>query len=414
VLKRSAVITGLGIVSPIGIGTEDFWASACAGRSGIGYPTLFDASKLPRECQMVGEVSQFDPRRWMPGHVGRTAGRFSQFAVAAAAMARDDARLRSANITAERLFVSIGTSMGGLVDVSNPNFHSFIRGEPMAPWTALEYPGHAATSHVAISGKGRGQIASFSAACVAGLDAIAWAAERVVRGDATAVIAGGTEAPLSEASLEAFRALGALSKWMGPPSEASRPFDRMRSGLVLAEGAGIVVVEDEANARARGASVYARILGCGSVTEGAHMRELDGSGQSVARSIQLALEAAGLHPESIDYVSAHGNSLPDYDSAETAGLKLVLGRRAESVPVSSIKSMCGQALAASGAMQAVATCLAIRHKIIPPTINYQFPDPACDLDYVPNVARKARVLTAVLHAQSIGGSHTSLVLASPD
>jgi 3-oxoacyl-[acyl-carrier-protein] synthase II len=414
VLKRSAVITGLGIVSPIGIGTEDFWASACAGRSGIGHPTLFDASKLSRECQIVGEVSEFDPRKWMSGHAGRIAGRFSQFAVAAAAMARDDARLSSANITAERLFVSIGTSMGGLVDVSNPNFHAFIRGEPMAPWTALEYPGHAATSHVAISGKGRGQIASFAAACVAGLDAIAWAAERVIRGDATAVIAGATEAPLSEASLEAFRALGALSKWMGPPSEASRPFDRMRSGLVLAEGAGIVVVEDEACARARGADIYARILGSGSVTEGAHMRELDGSGRSVARSIQLALDASGIHPAAIDYVSAHGNSLPDYDSAETAGLKLVFGHRAESVPVSSIKSMCGQALAASGAMQTVATCLAIRHKTIPPTINYQFPDPSCDLDYVPNVARKARVRTAVLHAQSIGGSHTSLVLESPD
>lgn len=411
-MRRSAVITGLGIVSPIGIGINQFWASACAGRSGIGYPTLFDASKLPRECQIVGEVRDFDAKKWMPSTTVRTAGRFSQLAIAAATMAREDAILSSSRIPSERLFVSIGTSMGGLVDVSNPNFHAFLRGDAMAPWTALEFPGHAATSHVAISGKSRGQTASFAAACVAGLDAIAWGAERIIRGDATAVIAGGAEAPLSPASLEAFRSLGALSKWQGPPSEASRPFDLLRSGLVLAEGAGIVVIEEERHALARGARIYARILASASVTEGAHLRELDGSGTSVARSIRAAMDQAGLHPADVDYVSAHGNSLPDYDSAETAGLKLALGRQAHTVPVSSIKSMCGQALAASGAMQVVAACLAIKHNTITPTINYHVPDPLCDLDYVPNSARKARIRTVVIHAQSIGGSHTSLIVGS--
>jgi 3-oxoacyl-[acyl-carrier-protein] synthase II len=407
-MRRQAVITGLGIVSPIGIGVQRFWDAALAGRSGIGSPTLFDASKLPRECQIVGEVKDFNVRDWMPGAAGKMAGRFSQFAVAAAKMAREDSGLDQASIPADRIQVAIGCSMSGLIEAQHT-----LKGDVMPPWIVLEYPAHAAASHIAIGTTGRGQVTCFASACVAGLDAVAWAAEKIERGEATAVLAGGTETPLSEANLEAFKALGALSRWQGPPSEASRPFDRLRSGLVLAEGAAVIVVEEEEHAVARGARIYARVAGTASITEAHDMRQVDSRGEPVSLVVTAALKRARLSPIDIDYVCAHGNSLVDYDVSETAGLKRVLGQQAGCVPVSSIKSMCGQALAASGAMQVVATCLALRDSIVPPTINYTHPDPECDLDYVPNRARKVRVDTALIHAQSIGGSHSAILLQTP-
>ncbi|HEX9382367.1 MAG TPA: beta-ketoacyl-[acyl-carrier-protein] synthase family protein [Gemmatimonadaceae bacterium] len=412
-MKHQPVITGLGIVSPIGIGVEKFWEAALAGRSGIGRPTLFDGSKLPPECRIVGEVRDFNPRLWMPAPTVKVAGRFSQFAVAAAKMALQDTRLDQTRKDTGSFVVSVGSSMSGLVDVEHSNFLAFLRDDAMRPWAALEYPVHAATSHVAIAIGARGQIASPATACVAGLDAIAWAADKVARAQAPAGLAGATETPLAGASMEAFRALGALATWPGRPHEASRPFDKLRCGLVLAEGAAMVLIEDEEVARARGAFVYARVLGFASITESAHMRNVDATGESAARAMTMAIDSAGLSRRDIDYICAHGNSLVDYDAAETAGIKLALEDRAWSVPISSIKSMCGQALAASSAMQVVASCLAIRDNVLPPTINYSVPDPACDLDYVPNSARPARVRTVLIHAQSIGGSHAAMILGAP-
>jgi len=409
-MKRQAVITGLGIVSPIGVGVENFWASARAGRSGIGTPTLFDASKLPVECQIVGEVLDFDAKRWMPGAAGRMAGRFSQFAVAAAKMARDDAGLDTAQIPPERIKVSIGTSMNGLTDVHQPNFETFLDRGFVSPWACLEYPAHAATSHVAIDGHARGQATTFATACAAGLDAIAWAAQQIERGSATAVIAGAAETPLSGCTVMALHAVGVLPKWQGPPEEASRPFDRLRDGLVIAEGAAIVIVEEAEHAQARGAHLYARIGGSGNATEGAHLRKVDQTGTVGGEAMQLALVGARMDSREIDYVAAHGNSMQDYDSAETAAIKHTLGKHAWNVPISSLKSMCGQALAASSAMQVVAACLTLRDQIVAPTINYSIPDPACDLDYVPNIARPARVRSVLIHAHSLGGLHSAMVL----
>src|SRR5439155_338062 len=289
-MKRQPVITGLGIVSPIGVGVEKFWAAACAGQSGVGAPTLFDASKLHAQCRVVGEVRDFDPRKWMPGHAYRMAGRFSQFAVATATMARSDSRIQDTEIPTERFKVAIGTSMNGLTDVHQPNFQGFINGRDIQSWASIEFPAHAATNHVATSSGVHGQTMTFATACIAGLEAIAHA-----------------------------------------------------------------MIE--------------------------------------------ALTNSGLGPTDIDYICAHGNSMVDYDAAETAGIKRTFGSRAWSIPISSLKSMCGQALAASSAIQLVAACLVIRHGIVPPTINYQFPDPECDLDYVPNVARKVRVRNVLVHAQ---------------
>lgn len=413
-MKRQAVITGLGIVSPIGTGVAKFWQSALAGRSGIGRPTLFDASKLPPECQIVGEVRDFNYRDWMPGQSGRMAGRFSQFAVAAAKMALEDSAIEEAGIPTEQIKVAIGTSMNGTVDIQQPTFESFLNGGDVWPWTCLEFPAHAATSHVAIAASIRGQTASFATACAAGLDAIGWAADEIRSGAARAAIAGASETPLSPYSLSAFRSVGVLSKWPGPPAQASRPFDQRRDGLVLAEGAAVVVIEEEEHARSRGAHIYARLLGFGSITEGAHLRKVDPSGEPAARAMSLALRRSDRSPADIDYICAHGNSMIDYDASETAGIKAVFGRRAWNIPVSSLKSMCGQALAAASAMQLIPSCLALRDQIVPPTINYETRDPACDLDYVPNVSRRCRVRAVLIHAHSMGGTHAAMVLGAAD
>jgi 3-oxoacyl-[acyl-carrier-protein] synthase II len=362
---------------------------------------------------MVGEVKKFEVKHWMPGATGRMAGRFSQFAVAAAQMARDDAKLATARIPAERIKVSIGTSMSGQSDLGESTFRSFIQGDLVLPWTTNEYPAHAATSHVAIAAGARGCAVTFATACAAGLDTIAWASDQIASGSATAVIAGATETPLSEYSLTLFKSVGVLSRWQGRPEEASRPFDKWRTGLVLAEGAAVVIIEEEEQALRRGVQPYARILGSASLTEGAHLRKVDETGNTASQTLSAALYRAGLMASDVDYICAHGNSMPDYDAAETAGIKKTFGRHAWNIPVSSLKSMCGQALAASSAMQVVASCLTLRHQAIAPTINYSIPDPACDLDYVPNQSRRARVRNVLVHAHSLGGSHVAMVLGLP-
>jgi 3-oxoacyl-[acyl-carrier-protein] synthase II len=411
-LSSEAVITGLGVVSPIGIGVEAFWESACLGRSGLGRPS-FPVPALPEECRVVGEVRDFLPRQWIPLQTARTASRFSQFAVAAADMACVDAGIPRSGprpFAPEALKVSIGTCMDGQADVGETSHTAFIHGEPLKPFTVLEYPAHASSSHVAIAMGAQGQAVTFATACAAGLDAIAWGAEEVRSRRAQAVLAGGSESPLSAYSLELFHSVGVLASWPGDPKEASRPFDRLRSGLVLAEGAAVMLVEDRESALRRGVKPYARVLGYGSANEGLHLRKVDRRGEAVARAITAALRHARLAPGDIDYICAHGNSMPDYDTAETAGIKQALGRRAWNVAVSSIKATCGQALAASSAIQVVAACLALRHGVIPPTANYQYPDPTCDLDYVSDGARRARVRTVLIHAHSLGGAHVALIL----
>jgi 3-oxoacyl-[acyl-carrier-protein] synthase II len=409
-VERRAVITGLGIISPIGTGVERFWAAARSGRSGIGNLTRFDGSTLPHECRVVGEVSDFNPELWVPERTRKTAARFTQFGLACAKMAIADSRLDLAEIGSDRIHVAIGSSVNGLVDIAEPNYLSFLSGKEIAPSMVLEYPGHSATSQIAMLTGARGRMNTVATACAAGLDAIGWAADQVETGAATVVIAGGTETPLSLYALTAFHAVGVLCKWSGPPAEASRPFDKLRNGMVLAEGAAVVVVEEEEHALERQARIYASIIGFANCSEGIHLRKIDESGVSDARVMSQALKRASRGPQEVDYIAAHGNSMIDYDAAETAGIKQAFGRYAWNVPVSSLKSMVGQALGASGAMQVVAACLSLRDNIMPPTINYAVADPACDLDYVPNVARYGRVRTVLIHARSMGGSQTAMVL----
>jgi 3-oxoacyl-[acyl-carrier-protein] synthase II len=410
--SRQAVITGLGIVSPIGIGTETFWANAIAGKPGVGHATLFDTSNLPRPCQVVGEVKDFDTKDWIGGIAGRMAARFSQFAVAASKMAVREGGLDEDRIPSKQVKVSFGSSMNGVVDINEPTFSAFQRGEKIVPWALLEFPVHAATSHVSAEAGALGHPTSFATACCAGLDAVGWAADQVVLGKATAAIAGATDTPLSPYVLNIFHAANTLATWEGPPEQASRPFDRRRSGLVLAEGAAAITIEEEASASMHGLPMYARILGFGTASEGGELRTVDESGQAAAAAMSMAIHNAGLAPGDIDYVCAHGNSMVNYDLAETAAIKLAFGRQAYNLAISSIKSFCGHALGAAAAMQIVATCLVLRHGIVPPTINLNDPDPQCDLDYVPNVARRARVRHALVHSHSIGGTHMVLILGA--
>ncbi len=304
--------------------------------------------------------------------------------------------------------------MSGTTDVGELTHAAYLRGQAIPPWSVLACPAHSVTSHVAIMVGARGQTNTLATACAAGLDAIGWASHAIESGRATLVLAGGTDAPLSPYSLKLFQAAGVLSKWSGPPAQASRPFDRLRSGLVLAEGAALLLIENEDHARSRGAPIYAAIRGFSSLTEGTHLRKVDISGASDSRVLSDAITSAGLSPPDIDYISAHGNSMLDYDAAETAGIKQALRSHAWNIPVSSIKSMIGQMLGATGALQVVAACLSLRDQLIPPTINYEFPDPSCDLDYVPNIPRPARLRHVLVHAHGMGGSHSALVLAHPN
>jgi len=411
--RRHPVITGLGVLSPLGVGTASFWKGLVHGRSGIRRLTCFDAATVAPECRIGAEILDFRATDWMEARVARASGRFSQFAAASTRMALADSGLNTRALTASRTMVSFGTSMNGLVDVLLPELQRFLGGQGAAPWTAREYPGHMATTHAAREAGATGAWATMSTACAAGLDAIAWGAERIRDGSASVVVAGGTETPLSPITLEGFRLFGLLAKWDGNPSEASRPFDGLRSGLVVGEGAAAVIIEDERHARARGASLYARISASSSGAEGCATNQIEMSGECLARCITETLERCGRAAHDVDYICAHGNGIPSHDAAETAGIKRALGDHAYSVPVSSIKSMCGQAFAASSAMQVAATCLALRDGVVPPTINYTKPDPLCDLDYVPNAARTARIRTALVHARSIGGSHTTMLLEAP-
>jgi 3-oxoacyl-(acyl-carrier-protein) synthase len=410
--RRQAVITGLGVVSPLGIGILRFWKGLQQGRSAIAQLTGFDTSQVAAECRLGAEVVDFKASDWMDARVARSSGRFSQFAVACTRLALDDSGVEMETVPASRVMVSFGTSMNGLADVLLPQLKTYFNGGDAAPWTAREYPGHAATAHAAREAGAGGAWATLSTACAAGLDAISWGAQKIESGEASVVVAGGTETPLSPVTLEGFRIFGLLARWDQRPSEASRPFDRLRTGLVVGEGAAAVVLEEESQARSRGARIYARIAGSSSTAEALVTNQIEMSGESLARCIQETLARSEVGISELDYISAHGNAIPSHDIAETAGIKAALGKHAYSVPVSSIKSMCGQAFAASSAMQVVATCMAMRDGVLPPTINYSVADPLCDLDYVPNSSRPARVRTALIHARSIGGSHTTMLLAS--
>ena len=411
---RRVVITGIGVVAPNGIGKQAYWDSLVAGKSGVDWITEFDTDPYP--CKVAAKVQDFNASDFVNPRRAKQWGRFSQFAVAASRLALEDSKLRIEQESADRVQICIGNAMNGSGDVFDAARVGWdqqgLSGIPNL--SGIEFAAHAPSTHVSTELQIRGQALTIASACSTGLDVIQWAADRILAGRADVVFAGSTEAPLSEFCFATLCAFGSISTFNDPPLKASRPFDLRRSGLVLGEGSAIMVVEELQHALDRDAHIYAEVLGFGSGNEAGAESRRSASQLAVSQSITSGLAAAHLEPSQLDYVNAHGNAMPDYDRVDTQGLRASLGRSAYSIPVSSVKSMIGHAMGAAGALQVAATCLALSNSVIPPTINYQVPDPDCDLDYVPNVARVSRIRTALVNAHAIGGTYSALVLGVPD
>jgi 3-oxoacyl-[acyl-carrier-protein] synthase II len=407
------VITGLGVVAPTGVGKDTFWDGLEQGLSGIRPISLFDTSKFP--CHIGGEVAGFQPASFITKQDVKRLSRVSQFAVAAARMALHDSGLQMTAENAHRSGVCFGTS-AGKGEIFETDHLAFLERGPRGihPLSFVEFLPHGVSSHVAMELGTAGISGSIASGCTSGLDAVYWGYTQICLRRATVMVVGSAEALLNPFAFGAVCASGVLSKRNDPPQAASRPFDLHRDGIVLSEGAGAIILETLEQAQERNAIIYAEVLGFATAREGADLVRCDLSGSDMARVMEAALYNARLPKERIDYINAHGVGLPDYDLAETSAIKSVFGRQAYNIPVSSIKSMIGQPFAAGGSLQIVASCLTLQHGVIPPTINYDTPDPDCDLDYVPNQARKARARTILVHAHGTGGTDSALVLGRLD
>ncbi|HUY77862.1 MAG TPA: beta-ketoacyl-ACP synthase II, partial [Ktedonobacterales bacterium] len=384
------------------------WRNLCDGQSGAGPITLFDASA--HEVRIAAEVKDFDPTTVMDRREARRNARFTHFAMAAAQQAVTDAGLDIAPIR-DDVGVLIGSGSGAL-DVLQEQFKIlFDRGpDRISPFFIPMMPADMAAGTVSRLLDARGPNFATVSACATGANAIGEAVEIIKRGDATAMIAGGTEAGVVSISMAAFATMHALSQRNDDPTHASRPFDAQRDGFLMGEGAGVVVLEDMETARARGAHIYAEVVGYATTSDAHHVTAPAPGGAGLARCIAKALKKAEIAPDQVEYVNAHGTATPPNDREETAALKTVFGDHAYKLAVSSTKSMTGHMVGAAGGVEAIFTALALRDGILPPTINYEFPDPDCDLDYVPNVARKAPIQIAISNSMGFGGHNAVLVL----
>jgi 3-oxoacyl-[acyl-carrier-protein] synthase II len=406
---RRAVITGMGAITPLGSSVGKFWQGCVQGRSGIDWIRLGDPHAYP--VKIDGEVRDFDPLRFMDRREARRMARFAQFAVACAAEAIDDARLRLEDEDPARVGVLLGTGYLSLWE--NEDAVKALMGPGIRrvdPRLASRVMSNMAATQVARTFGAKGYNNTVATACAAGTQAIGGALDLIRLGRADVVIAGGTEANLSEVGLAGFVAMRALSTHTDDPKRASRPFDADRDGFVCSEGAAALIVESLAHARQRGARVYAELAGYGASADAHHIVQPADAGEGAQRAMRLALQDAGISREEVDYINAHGTSTQTNDAVETTAIKAVFGEHAYRLPVSSTKSMIGHALGAAGAIESVACLKAIETSILPPTINYERPDPACDLDYVPNEARRVDDLRVVLkNSFGFGGQNACLV-----
>ena len=405
---RRVAITGFGAITPLGNDTETFWRALLAGQSGIGPITQFDASK--HSVRIAGEVKGFDPTEVMDHKSARRSGRFAQFAVAASKQALLSARIELTESLAEEMGV-IMASTGGVFEMGRQLTIVDERGPGRVdPLIIPRWGPHMAAGRVGRTLGLRGPSTSVNSACASATDALGHAFNMIRTGSADILLAGGTEAIINAVAVATMGLMGALSKdYNDTPQKASRPFDAKRDGFVLGEGSGVLVLESEEHANARGATIYAEYIGHGWSFDALDDAAPDDVGQSLA--MKRAIKSAGIAPDEISWLNAHGTSTPYNDRTETRAIKLALGDDAAyRVPVSSMKSMTGHSAAAAGGIEAVASVLAIRDRIIPPTINYEFPDPDCDLDYVPNAARKAQVDTVLSNSFGMGGQNATLIL----
>ena len=406
-------ITGMGAMTPLGETVAEYWSALLAGRSGIGAMTLCDPSEYP--SRISGEVSGFDPGDYMDRREHRRMARFSQMAVAAAAAAIEDAGLNLSEEDADRIGVVMGNGNGGFPTTEDNARVLFRRGGMrMSPFfIPMILPNMAAANVSRIYGL-RGYTSTVITACAAGTQGIGEAAAALQRGAADVILAGGCEAGISQLGLGGFNVIKALSRQNDEPQRASRPFDANRDGFVPAEGAAILVLESLEHAIDRGANILAEVIGYGVSSDAFHAVQPDEDGSGAARAMRWAIEDAGLTPADIDYINAHGTSTPKNDYVETLAIKKAFGDRAADVPISSTKSMIGHALGGAGALEAVACVKTIQDGAIHPTTNYEFPDPDCDLDYVPNQARKADVSTVLSNSFGFGGQNACVVFGRFD
>jgi 3-oxoacyl-[acyl-carrier-protein] synthase II len=408
-MERRVVITGLGMVSPLGIGTEENWKALLEGRSGIGPITRFDASDYP--CRIAGELKGFNPEDWVPKKDVKKMDLFILYAMAASEIALRDAAFQVSPAEAERVGVYIGSGIGGLPSIERQHA-TLLREGPrrVSPFFIVGLIVNMASGQVSIRHGAKGPNQAACTACATGTHAIGDAFEIIKRNDADVMIAGGCEGVIAPLCVGGFSAMRALSTRNDDPQRASRPFDKERDGFVIGEGAGIVILEELGHAVRRGARIYAEVAGYGVSGDAFHVSAPSEDGDGPIRVMRRALEDAGIDPSEIDYVNAHGTSTPQGDVVETRAIKAVFGEGARRVAVSSTKSMTGHLLGGAGGLETAIVALAVHHGVAPPTTNYSTPDPDCDLDYVPNEARSITIRYALNNSFGFGGTNAALVL----
>jgi len=406
-LRRRVVVTGMGMVSPLAIGVEETWQALIQGKSGVARITKFDPTGF--DTQIAAEVKDFAPENFMDKKDIRRMDIFIQYAVAAATLALEDAQLKITPVNADRVGVVVGAGLGGLTTLEA--FHKVLLEKGpgrISPFFIPMLIVNEAPGQISMRFGAKGPNTSVVTACATGNHNIGDAWRIIQRGDADAVIAGGVEATITPLAVAGFNAMKALSTRNDEPEKASRPFDKDRDGFVMGEGSGIIILEELQQALDRGAKIYAEIIGYGLTGDAYHITAPAPEGEGAARCIAMALKSAGIEPEEVDYINAHGTSTDYNDLYETMAIKTVFQEHAKKLAVSSTKSMIGHLLGGAGGVEAIFTVLTICRGIIPPTINYQTPDPGCDLDYVPNVARKASVRVALSNSFGFGGTNAVL------
>lgn len=402
------VVTGMGALTPAGNDVPTTWQSLNAGRSGIARITFFDPSNLA--TQFAGEVKGFDPKNHFDAKEARRLERFVQFAVVATREAIADAHLEINEQNTANIAVVIGSGIGGALSVAEQAKILETRGpRRVSPFFVPMILVDTAAGQVAIEFGIKGPNMAVVSACATGGNAIGEAAEMIRRHDVDVVICGGTEACLHPLAFAGFNVMGALSTHNDEPAKACRPFDARRDGFVLSEGAGVLVLENEEHARARGAKIYGQVIGYGTSADANHLAAPDAEGEGIGRSMEWALQRAKVEPKEVDYINAHGTGTKLNDVIETNAIKQVFGEDAYNIPVSSTKSMIGHALGGAGAIESIICLKALQENILPPTINYTTPDPACDLDYVPNTARQKEIHIAMSNSIGLGGHNSTVI-----
>jgi 3-oxoacyl-[acyl-carrier-protein] synthase II len=410
-LKRRVVVTGLGLVLPNGIGVEEAWRNTCEGKSGIGRITRFDTSEF--ETKIAGELKGFNPEDYVEKKEIRRMDLFIQYAIAASKMAVEDSGLEIDETISDRVGVIIGTGLGGLPTIEEYHKVLLEKGpKKITPFFIPKLIANMAAGHVAMHFNARGPNSCVVTACATGAHCIGDAFRAIQYGDADAIITGGTEANITPLCLGGFSVMKAISTRNDDPEKACRPFDRDRDGFIISEGAGVLILEELDFALRRGARIYAEIIGYGMNGDAYHITAPPPCGEGANKCMSFALADAGVSPDQIDYINAHGTSTPLNDLAETIAIKTVFSEHAHKIPVSATKSMTGHLLGAAGSTEAVFTVLTLRDGIIPPTINLENPDPQCDLDYVPNESREKDVNIAMSNSFGFGGTNAVLIFST--